>query len=127
MLVKWLKERQGLGLGIRKNLKINILSPALFRSLELAEKILTLLKSDCESSAQSDFGKCHESRNLSIHGKMDNEALRPLRALREIESFHSPILGCVNTESPLAEKIRGMIGWSKQAFDLDPRVYGMGK
>jgi hypothetical protein len=127
MLVKWLKERQGLGLGIRKNLKINILSPALFRSLELAEKILTLLKSDCESSAQSDFGKCHESRNLSIHGKMDNEALRPLRALREIESFHSPILGCVNTESPLAEKIRGMVRRCKQAFDLDPRVYGMGK
>ena len=58
---------------------------------------------------------------------MDNEALRPLRALREIESFHSPMLGCVNTESPLAEKIRGMIGWCKQALDLDPRVYGMGK
>jgi hypothetical protein len=89
-----MSETGGQGLGFRKKPKINILSPALFRSLghaELAEKILTLLKSDFESSAQSDFGKCHESRNLSIHGKMDNEALRPLRALREIESFHSPI------------------------------------
>jgi hypothetical protein len=47
---------QGLGIKIRglgKNLKINILSPALFRSLEhakFAEKIFVSFRSDCEKN-----------------------------------------------------------------------------